>query len=81
MAVAGDPFFLGKGLGPIIALADRHKLRAIYILRQYPAAGGLMSYGTSLSDTYLQWGVYVGRILNGARPSDILVMQSTKLNS
>jgi putative tryptophan/tyrosine transport system substrate-binding protein len=78
LAVAGDPFFLGKGLSPIVALADRHKLPAVYILRQYPAAGGLMSYGTSLGDTYRQWGVYVGRILNGAKPSDLPVMQSTK---
>ena len=78
LSVAGDPFFLGKGLDRIVALAARHRIPAIYILRQYPAAGGLMSYGTSLSDAYHQQGVYVGRILKGAKPADLPVIQSTK---
>jgi putative ABC transport system substrate-binding protein len=48
LAVAGDPFFLGKDLNQIVALAARHKMPAIYILRQCPEAGGLMSYGTKV---------------------------------
>jgi putative ABC transport system substrate-binding protein len=78
LAVAGDPFFLGKGLNQIVTLAARHRMPAIYILRQYPEAGGLMSYGTSITDAYRQQGVYVGSILNGTKPADLPVIQSTK---
>ena len=62
----------------LIALAARHAIPAIYELRDYALAGGLMSYGTSLLDGYYQNGVYVGRILKGAKASELPVVQSTK---
>jgi putative ABC transport system substrate-binding protein len=75
--VGGDPLFL-FGRDELVALAARHAIPAIYYLRQYAVAGGLMSYGTSLEDAERQVGVYVGRILKGAKPAELPVMQSVK---
>ena len=71
--IGGDPFFDSRR-DRIIALAAHHRLPAIYLLRIYPAAGGLMSYGTSLTDAYRQQGVYVGRILKGTKPAELPVI-------
>jgi putative ABC transport system substrate-binding protein len=59
-------------------LAARHAVPAIFEWRDFAAAGGLMSYGTSLADAYRQVGVYAGKILRGAKPSDLPVVQSTR---
>jgi putative ABC transport system substrate-binding protein len=77
LAVAGDAFFIARR-DLLVELAARHRMPSIYVVREYPAAGGLMSYGTSFSDAYRQAGVYVGKILGGAKPSDLPVTQSTK---
>jgi putative ABC transport system substrate-binding protein len=77
LILASDIFF-NTHRERIVALAARHRLPAIYDLREFAAAGGLMSYGTNVLDAYYQNGVYVGRILKGAKASDLPVTQSAK---
>ncbi len=75
--VAPDALFVNRRV-QLIALAARHSLPATYAVREYVVAGGLMSYGTSVSDMCRQIGVYTGRVLKGAKPADLPVMQATK---
>ena len=77
MLVAADPFFDTRR-DQIIAFAAQQKLPAIYHFREYAVAGGLMSYGVSLSEAYRGVGIYAARILNGEKPANIPVMQSVK---
>jgi putative tryptophan/tyrosine transport system substrate-binding protein len=75
--VAGDGFFTSRRV-QFAVLAVRHAIPAIYSTREYPEVGGLMSYGTDVVDRFRQVGVYTGRILKGAKPADLPVVQSTR---
>ena len=74
----GADAFLHQPARPIGHLAARHAVPAIYRCVDIAEAGGLMSYGTNITDAYRQVGVYTGRILKGAKPADLPVVQSTK---
>jgi len=75
--VAPDGMFVNRRV-QLIGLAARHALPATYAAREYVEAGGLMSYGTSVGDMYRQIGAYTGRVLKGAKPADVPVMQATR---
>jgi putative tryptophan/tyrosine transport system substrate-binding protein len=75
--IGADPYYFNQR-SQIAALAARYAIPAIALWREYPAAGGLMSYGSDLPDAYRLTGEYVGRILKGEKPADMPVQQPTK---
>jgi putative ABC transport system substrate-binding protein len=78
LVVSGDTLFTNQR-DQLVVLAARHAIPTIYVYREFAAAGGLMSYGTNLADTYRQLGTYAGSILKGAKPSDLPVQQAVKV--
>jgi putative tryptophan/tyrosine transport system substrate-binding protein len=77
LLVGPDAFLLSRRV-QITTLATRHAIPAMYNAREYPEAGGLMSYGTVETEAFHQFGVYTGKLLKGAKPADLPVIQSTK---
>ncbi len=78
LVIAADAFFISRS-EQLAKLAFRHVVPAIFQYREFAAAGGLISYGGSRTDAYRQVGVYIGRILQGAKPSELPVQQVTKV--
>jgi ABC-type uncharacterized transport system substrate-binding protein len=79
LVVGADPFFFSRR-AQLATLAIRHAIPAVYTVRDFPEAGGLMSYGTSLTEAFWHIGAYTGRIVRGAKPAELPVVQSTKFD-
>jgi putative ABC transport system substrate-binding protein len=77
LLIAQDALFVSRR-EQLVALAARYKLPAIFVQREFAEAGGLISYAPDFADGYRETGVYVGKILKGAKPADLPVLQSTK---
>src|SRR4029078_8171593 len=77
LLVSADPYFYSQH-GAMVARATQYRIPAIYQAQEYSEAGGLMSYGTSLSDAFRHAGDYLGQVLRGAKPADLPSLQSTK---
>jgi putative ABC transport system substrate-binding protein len=77
LVVTADPYFNFRR-AEVIALAARYSLPAVYQWREFVLDGGLMSYGPNIADAYYQAGAYAGRIINGAKPADLPVVQPTR---
>jgi putative tryptophan/tyrosine transport system substrate-binding protein len=78
LVISGDPFFNSQS-EQLAALATRHGVPAVYQFHEFAAAGGLISYGSSITDMHRLAGVYTGRVLRGEKPADLPVQQSTKV--
>ena len=77
LLIAGSPFFMRRR-DQLVALAAHHAVPTVYEWREFATAGGLISYGPSLTNAYRQVGVYAARILNGDKPADLPIQQPTK---
>jgi putative ABC transport system substrate-binding protein len=78
--VVGTDVFFGNRREQLVGLAARYAMPTVFHLREFATAGGLMSYGPSLFETYRQAGIYTGKILNGAKPADLPVLRPTKID-